>query len=258
MDIREQHDNDNQSAREAKEVREAEEHGDKTHLQEKRFEKAADFNTQNSELTAEREKRAEIVEDMVSRDFPLSSEKRLDNAKDFHLVDSMEFGKELEKRDRSTAEEGKKLTQGFYDGRDNQAFVKDEGRTFTASLHEKLHQKSMSELPTRLNEGVTDYLARREAGPLGELKHIDSHGKEIPIPPSDYEKEVETVSKLSALVGESNIHSAYFEGKVDQLRGAIDDVLGEGSFQKISEALENRDYEGVSDVFDKYRKKMGG
>lgn len=255
MDSRDGNENDNQSAREAKDIRKAGEQGDKNHSQEKRFEQAADFNIRNSELAAERQKRTEIVEGMVSKDFPISPEKRLDNAKDFHYADTREFGNELERRDSAVTEKDKRLTQGFYDGRDNQAFVKDEGDTLKTSIHEKIHQKSMSELPTRMNEGVTEHLARREAGTLGELKKIDNHGKEIPIPPSDYEKEAETISKLSALVGDSNIHSAYFEGKTDQLRGAIDGVLGEGSFQKISEALEKKDYNAASDVIDKYHKK---
>jgi len=245
---------DDRSRQEAIDSGDVKEHGDKAHAQEQRFENARDFTAQDRERTTERQKKAEIVEGMVSRDFPINPEKRLDNAKDFHYADTGEFGNELEKRDSSTTEEDKRLTGGFNDSSDNQVFVKDEGDTLKTSIHEKLHQKSTSELPTRMNEGVTEHLARREAGPWGELKNIDSQGREIPKTPSDYEKEVETASKLSALAGDANIHAAYFEGKTEQLRGAVDSELGEGSFQKVSEALEKRDYDTAAEIIDKHKK----
>lgn len=255
MDSRDDQATDNDSAHEAKETHEASEQRDKADVQEARLEKARDFDLNNSDRSAERQKKAEIVEEMVSKDLPISPEKRLDNARDFHYADEKEFGEELEERYSSTTEEDKKLIDGFYNSRDNQAFVKEDGDTFKTSIHEKLHQKSMSELPTRLNEGVTEYMAKREAGPMGDLKYIDNRGMVIPKAPSDYEKEVETVSKLSALVGDKNINSAYFEGKTEQFRISVDGVLGDGAFKKISEALEKRDYDSVSKIIERHKNK---
>jgi len=246
--------NDDRSRREAIDSGDTKEHGDKAHAQEQRFEHARDFTEQDRDLTAERQKKAEIVEEMVSKDFPLSSEKRLDNAKDFHYADTREFGNELEKRDGAATEEDKRLTEGFYDSGDKQAFVKNEGDTLKTSIHEKLHQKSMSELPTRTNEGVTEYLARQEAGSIGDLKNIDSRGRDIPKPLSDYEREVNIVGKLDALVGDKPINSAYFDGKTEVLREHVDNALSEGSFQKISDALEKRDYDTAAEIIEKRNK----
>lgn len=290
MNSERDNDSDDRLRKEAIDSGDTKEHGDKAHAQEKRLDNVRDFTAKDSEFAAERQKKAEtvddlvsrdisinpekrfdnvkdfqyvaerqkkaeIVEGMVTRDFPVNPEKRLDNAKDFHYDDAREFGNELEKRDPTTTEEDKRLTGGFHDGSDNQSFVKDEGDTFKTSIHEKLHQKSKSELPIRMNEGVTEYLARQEAGPWGELKNIDSQGREIPQTPSDYEKEVETISKLSALAGDANIHAAYFDGKTEQLRGAVDSELGEGSFQKVTDALERKDYKTADETIDKYHKK---
>ena len=213
---------------------------------ETRFDRAENF-SRISELQAEREKKSEILEGMVSRDFSLDPEKRFDNTKDFHYAGPGEFEEELKKREPSTTNLDARLTDGFYDPRDNQAYVREGDNTLKTGIHEKLHQKSMSELPTRLNEGVTEYLARREAGPYGDLKKIDERGREIAQAKSDYEKEVEVVHKLSALIGEKPIRAAYFNGDTATLRSAVDKELGDGAFNKLSEALEKREYE----IFDK-------
>ena len=129
----------------------------------------------NREIKAARRKKSEIIEGMVTKDFNVSPERRLDNSKDFHFVGTKEFAKELKKRNPSTTEKDVRLTAGFHDISDNKAFVKDRGDTYVTAIHEKLHQKSKSELPTRLNEGITEHFAREKAGALGDLKHIDKH-----------------------------------------------------------------------------------
>ncbi len=248
------HKNTEKSSFEARETKEHGRNDSAVHYQEKRLENASDFD----ELKETREKKAEISEAMVSKDFPLSSEKRLDNAKDFHYVNGQDFGDELAKRDHSTTEQDKELTRGFHDGRDNQAFVKDKGDTLKTSIHEKLHQKSMSELPTRLNEGITEYYARERAGAMGALKDIDHSGKENLKPLSDYEREVEIVSKLESTIGKEPLSAAYFGGDKGELMRHTDSVLGDGSFEKITNALEARDYKSASDIIENYYKKQRG
>lgn len=248
------HKNPEKSSFEAEETKEHGRYDSAAHYQEKRLENASNYN----EIKDTREKKSEIAEKMGTRDFPISSEKRLDNAKDFHYAGEQEFGDELAKRESSTTEEDKRLTEGFHDGRDNQAFVKDKGDTLKTSIHEKLHQKSMSELPTRLNEGITEYYAREKAGAMGALKDIDHSGKEISKPLSDYEKEVEIVRKLESTIGREPIHAAYLGGETRELMKHTDAVLGDGSFEKITNALEARDYKSASDIIEDYYKKIRG
>jgi len=242
---------ENKHIEKTKEVQELGQHEPTAYQQERRLEMASDF----KELKETREKKSEIIEGMVTKYFPIASEKRLDNAKDFHYLSEKEFGEELRKRDPATTEQDLKLTDGFHDTGDRNAFIKDEGRTLVTAVHEKLHQKSISELPQRLKEGVTEYFAREKTGARGEIKDIDSQGREIPKVPSDYEKEVEIVGKLRATVGEKPLYAAYLDGKTEILKAHVDSILGDGAFSKISDALENRDYETASKIIEKYYKR---
>lgn len=224
--------------------------------QEKRFDRARDLtHPSRRDLSEKREKKGDIVEHMVAKDFPLSPEKRLDNAKDFHYRGDREFGEELGRRDLSSTESDIRRTDGFYDKRDNQAFVRENDDTLLNSIHEKLHQKSRSELPTRLNEGITEHYARQEAGPAGNLRNLDHRGGDTPKAPSDYENEVIIVRKLESTVGDTPFKKAYFEGQTDALKHSVDAVLGDGAFQKISDALEQRDYKAASDILEKYYRR---
>ena len=206
------------------------------------------------ELQATRDKKAEIVEKQVSKDFPLAPEKRSNNSKDLQYADSNEFSKEYKIRDPSAKDHEIQLTEGFYDKRDEQAYVREGKDDYTTALHEKLHQKSKSELPTRLNEGITEHNAKKEAGWMADLKNIDSRGREIPKTPSDYEKDVQIAGKLEATVGRDSLNQAYFEGRTDALKKDINESLGDGSYDKITNALEKGDYEAADKVFDKKKK----
>jgi len=196
----------------------------------------------------DRQKRSEIVEDMVNKRFPVSSDKQRDNTADFHYADKNEFEKELRQRDPAGTDRNIDLTQGFYDSEDRQAFVKDHGNTLVTSLHEKLHQKSNSELPTRLNEGITEHYARQGAGAMGILRKFDRHGNEISKPLSDYEKEVQLVSKMEAIIGKEPIRRAYFDGDTRNLEMRFDSALGQGAFKQLNDALEKRDYDKASEI----------
>lgn len=202
-----------------------------------------------------RQKKSEIIEDMVTRDHPVSPERRADNTRDFHYIDERRFEAELKERDPSATEKDERLTEGFHDGRDHQAFVKEKGDTLLTSVHEKLHQKSMSELPTRFNEGLTEHFARNESGGAGRLKDIDHRGREIPRPLSDYEREVEVVGKLEASIGREPLERAYFDGDSAYLRDNVDSALGDGAFQRITDSLEKRDYDAASEIIEKYYRR---
>ncbi|MBF0234806.1 MAG: hypothetical protein HQK65_17475 [Desulfamplus sp.] len=201
-----------------------------------------------NEIEAARGKKSEIIEGMVLRDFSVSPEKQENNVKDFHFVDKEVFKKEMQKREPSATESDVELTKGFHAPRDNQVYVKEEGDTLVTSIHEKMHQKSKSELPTRLNEGVTEHFARQEAGGLADLKNFDIHGREIPKAQSDYEKEVEIVNKIEAVIGRNPIKRAYFDGQTDIFEMHFDSAKGQGAFRKLNEALEKRDYDAASKI----------
>jgi len=205
----------------------------------------------DKDVKAGREKRSEIVEEMVTNDFPVTSEKHSNSSKNFHYVDETEFAKELKEREPLTTQKDVDLTKGFHDRGDDHAFVKEDGDTFVTALHEKLHQKGNSELPTRLDEGMTEHFARKEAGALGELKNIDDQGRNNSKVGSDYENEVEIVGKLEATVGQEPLQKAYFEGKTEILKNHVDSVLGDDAFQRLNEALERKDYETASKIIEK-------
>lgn len=207
-----------------------------------------------SELNANREKRSEITEGMISRGRPLLPEKQKDNSKDLHYLGEKLFAGELKKRDPGVSDGDISLTEGFHDRRDNQAFVKDQGETLTTSLHEKLHQKSQSDLPLRLNEGVTENLAREKAGYVGELKNIDGHGRVIDKPVSDYEHEVRVSRQLDALAGRESLDKAYFLGDSSQLQQRVDAELGKGSFDRLGQVLEERDYQKADKIIERHKK----
>lgn len=247
-------DSEEQNKLKIKEQKEVPENTSMAYQQEKRLDNAKPFDELDKDMRETQEKKSEIVENMVTKDFPISAEKRLDNTKDFHYLHEEKFGEELKHRDSSVTGQDIRDTAGFHDGRDNQAFVKDDGNTLATSIHEKLHQKSQSDLPVQFREGLTEHFSREEAGAIGRLKDIDHSGKEIP-KPLYYEKEVEIVKKLEATIGREPLHQAYFEGKTAELRNHVDGILGEGSYEKITDALERKDYKTASEIIEKYYKK---
>ena len=212
-----------------------------------RLEKSADFGVKN-EARESSHKRAEITENLVRGDMPDTARRRLDNTRDFNFNTDKEFNRELKRREPSTTEGEAKRTLGFHDPRDNQAHVRDGGNTLETALHEKYHQKSDSHLSTRLNEGVTEYMAREKAGGIGQLRDIDNRGRDI-TPPKAYEKEVDAVRKMSATVGDKGIRSAYFEGKSDELRKSFDSAQGDGAFERLRNAVEKEDKQSVDKIF---------
>jgi len=205
-----------------------------------------------SEKQATRDAKADVTENIVSKSFPLNEAKRGDNSRDFHFQGKDNFNQEYNKRASGKGPEANQVL-GYHDSRDNQAFVRDQGNTLETAVHEKLHQKSSSELPTRLNEGVTEHFTRQGAGEMGRLKDFDSRGNEIPRPGSDYDRDREIVGKLSATVGDAPLHAAYFDGNTDELRQHVDSALGPGAFQEVSKALESRDYDRAETIL-----KRGG
>lgn len=200
-----------------------------------------------SDKQATRAAKADITESIVSKSFPLNETKLEDNSRDFHFQGNKDFEREYKKRTANMDQEAKHVL-GYHDSRDNQAFVRAQGNTLETAVHEKLHQKSNSELPTRLNEGVTEYFTRQGAGEIGRLKDIDSRGREIPRSVSDYERDREIVGKLSFTVGDGPLRAAYFDGKTDELRQKVDGALGPGAFQEMSKALESRDYDRAETI----------
>jgi len=208
-----------------------------------------------SEKQATRDAKADIVENIVRKSFPLNATKQSDNFRDFHFQGKDEFDQELDKRAPGIRQEGKQI-MGYHNPQDNQTFVRDHGNTLETAVHEKLHQKSMSELPTRLNEGVTEYFTRQGTGEIGRLKDIDSRGREIPQPISDYERDREIVGKLSATVGDAPLRAAYFDGNTDELRQNVDNAFGHGAFKDFNVALGLSDYDRAEAILNRGGNKV--
>lgn len=238
MPVRDMHD-DSHDRMSEREAQAQSDEATRLREEERRLEQAADV----AEKATTRQMEQEHVEQLVVRDFSVDPEKRLDQAKDLSVLEGREFDRELRKRVPELSEAKIKDIEGFQDSRDGRAFVREGefSEQYLTAIHEKLHQKSRSELPTALNEGVTEYLARREAGWVGDLRNIDRHGNEIPRRPA-YDGEVAVVQKLSGLVGDDTIERAYFQGDTDSLRQHVDADLGEGAFDDICDALEKNDY----------------
>ncbi len=194
------------------------------------------------DLQEVRRAKAEIVEKMVDKGDFIHDGNKVDNAKDLHFQSETSYYRELQRREPGIGKD-MELVAGYCDPRDNQAFVRDKGKTLETAVHEKLHQKSKSEMPTRFNEGVTEYLTRQISGEVGRFKEIDHRGREISGFISDYEKEREVVGKIAATVGDAPLHAAYFEGNTDILRAHVDSAFGPDSYQEITEALEERNYD---------------
>jgi len=209
---------------------------------------------------AERQKAA-AAEKMVVRDFPVSPDKKRDQSDDLHMLDKDAFGDELKKRNPESTKDEIERTAGFYDSRDQQAFVKDAGNTLNTSIHEKLHQKSESRLPTSLNEGMTEYLSKDEAGAVGQLRDIDSRGRETK-KPEYYREEAAVVAQLDAVVGRNTLHEAYFHGRDDVLKDRVDEALGQGAFAEIMQAMKEENAGKARDIihsrWQETLKKIGG
>lgn len=216
---------------------------DRAREEEARLERANDLQDRETVQSLEQDH----IEQMVVRDFSVAPEKRLDQARDLAIVDDQEFVAELKAREPELKEEEIERIAGFQDSRDSKAFVREGefSEQWLTSIHEKLHQKSQSELPRAMNEGVTEYLARKEAGWTGELHNYDRHGNEIPRR-SAYDGEVEVINKLVARVGDAPLKRAYFQGDTASLQQRVDAELGRGAFVDLCNALEQKDFQRAS------------
>jgi hypothetical protein len=189
------------------------------------------------ERAASQRKRAEIAENIVMKKVPEGSIGRRDDTASMRYMEKKEFDREFRERDPGARQAEIDRTLGFRDPRDNKAFVKEGSDTLSTAVHEKLHQKSNCDLPTNFKEGITEHLARREAGAMGDLKQIDARGREIPRP-TVYEKETMMVLKVSAVVGDKPIEQAYFERRTDLLKQQYESAMGKGSFDRLLRAFQ--------------------
>jgi hypothetical protein len=155
------------------------------------------------------------------------------------LLDDESFEAELRRRFPNKPINSIDEIDGFYDERDGRAFAREGRQYLLAPVHERLHQISHPKgdaLPRSLTEGMTEWYARRDLGPYSQLHRIsqDSSGNVVIEGPSAYyDEEVRIVSMLTGLVGERLIGGAYFHGRVDDLRVAVDAELGPGKFGRI-------------------------
>ena len=99
-----------------------------------------------------------------------------------------------------------------------------------ALLHEAIHALAPDafddQYGRRVDEGTTEYFARRVAAKAG--KH----------PPSSYKLEHAGVQALAAVVGDALLAEAFFTGKTLRLQSAVDDARGEGTFSAWRRAMQ--------------------
>lgn len=99
---------------------------------------------------------------------------------------------------------------GFVDGAGRVWIHKDRGDAGTM-IHEAIHKYSDPALIAKsqpLNEGVTEFFTRKVCDAAG----INILARKV------YEPNRKCVANLAKLVGENKVASAYFDGKVDQLK----------------------------------------
>jgi hypothetical protein len=217
-----------------------------THKPEQRQERA--------ELGRKSDARAKIVEDLVSKKYPISPEKRRDQSGDLHFRDDKSFHDEMKRREPQANERDIKDTLGFHDPRDGRAFVRDSHNTLEKATHEKIHQKSKSHMDTSLKEGFTEYFTKETAGPMGQVRDYDRHGREIKRAEC-YGKERDIASRMDAVADRKTINDAYFHGKTESLRGEVDAAFGKGSFDEINKAMKAGNYEEAKKITERYRRR---
>lgn len=107
--------------------------------------------------------------------------------------------------------------------------------TLTNTLtHERLHQLSHprfgASFGKELNEGTTDYFARRVSG---DLNLVDAQ--------VGYPAERELADMIVARVGEEPLARAYFQGNFNALAYSLEHDLGPGSFAALQRVLQRGD-----------------
>jgi len=126
---------------------------------------------------------------------------------------------------------------GYYNPNDGKVYINDtldksvKGET---CIHEGLHFYSVhngEQLQRRFNEGVTEYFTKKKSASVG-LESSDIA----------YRKEWEIVSQIANKFGEEALKKAYFQGEANALKTVIDEQLGQGTFDEISQCLENGNY----------------
>ncbi|MEA2061542.1 MAG: hypothetical protein U9P10_13770 [Thermodesulfobacteriota bacterium] len=58
---------------------------------------------------------------------------------------------------------------------------------------------------------------------------------------------------MEAVVGKNPLNRAYFDGRSDILKKHIDSQMGDGAFEKLTQALEKRDYKTAEKIIKKSR-----
>jgi hypothetical protein len=109
----------------------------------------------------------------------------------------------------------------------------DRGETATA-IHESMHVFQHDDYPGQLGfnvkEGTTEYMTRiittQQGIPRGNF----------------YPRQLQSIRRLVALVGRDTVADAYFEGKIGDLRTAVDDAQGNGTFNNWVTFMKNGNY----------------
>jgi hypothetical protein len=108
-------------------------------------------------------------------------------------------------------------------------YLRDGSNTPGVLLHEAVHALAPEEfsdaLGTAVNEGTTEYFARRAARSAG--KH----------PSAAYGEEYAGVAALAAVVGDRLLAEGFFTGKTLKLALTVDTATREGTFKKWNDAM---------------------
>lgn len=165
--------------------------------------------------------------------------------KPVELLDEEDFDYQRSEIEPPCTQEERNLLLGYTEDPSRRVVVRDNGDTFVTALHEKYHQVSAGRLPTELNEGITEHLAGRKAGAIGELIKIGPHGEKLPDHNRTYDLSTRAAEKLEAGVGSELMKRAYFEEEVAPLKQATDREFGDGTYDRLVVALRDNDAAAV-------------
>lgn len=103
-------------------------------------------------------------------------------------------------------------------------------------IHESMHLYSnltvRDTYGTNVNEGMTEYFTRIITDILGIAR-------------SNYREQVEEVTELAGVVGDSVLRAAYFEGEIASLESTVDAVVEEDAFYYWTAYMQASDWSGA-------------
>jgi peptidoglycan hydrolase-like protein with peptidoglycan-binding domain len=148
---------------------------------------------------------------------------------DWDRAGEAHYGKDVWHKGPPPKSPKKSSINGFVDAKGRVWIEKDSGNAGTM-IHEAMHKYSLDTLKDtwgfNFNEGTTEYFTRKVCAAL-----------DTPITRANYDSQHLVISKLAGVVTEAKLASAYFDGKLDEVKDAfIEHRKGKGDKDKKAAA----------------------